>query len=261
MRISAKYLFVASFAMFALTFIGCSGSGTVNNPPGPTTDSSKLVFTQGSSANYQRSTLDSMPGEPVVMGSEITFTQVLVDTSFVKLPYSKVQRYDNTYSTGAPDSSFLWQSSNDEIYAYNFGIDFLNNNVAVSAVIGKVNIRWVLQAKMKAALGTKWSAVDTTIMLPLPSFNNPALHLQDTAVVMADTTILVGTEQIKTRHFQHTVTGTTAVGGASDVVDTYVSAALGATVLNRVHPSNVDAQHLVANKHSQGSVTIMTSHK
>ncbi len=261
MRISAKYLFVASFAMFALTFIGCSGSGTVNNPPGPTTDSSKLVFKQGSSTNYQRSTLDSMPGEPVVMGSEITFTQALVDTNFALLPYSKVQRYDNTYSTGAPDSSFLWQNSSDDVYAYNFGIDFLNNNVAVSAVIGKVNIGWVLQAKMKASIGDKWSAVDTTITLSIPTFGNQALHIQDTAVVMGDTTILVGTDPIKTRHIQHTVTGTTVVGGATDVIDTYISASLGATVLNRVHPSNVNAQLLVANKHSQGSVTIMTSHK
>jgi hypothetical protein len=129
-----------------------------------------------------------------------------------------------------------------DVYNYNFGVNGINNNAVFVAFLGQpLDIGWVLQAKMNAAVGTKWVTGLDTLEVTLPTVGNQKVYIRDDASMAADTMITINGKQIKSKHAVHHINASIKFLGAPIVSldvygDTYIAADAGNTVLNVVHP-------------------------
>jgi hypothetical protein len=231
--------------MLLLTFAaGCSSNVA------PPTTYPQVTYTQGASYIYYSQNLNATTGDTIAgSGDTITSTVIATGTSYQGM--SNVTEIQNTHSnpgTGVAlmDTTYIAQSNGD-YWHYNYGLESLNTNQLVLNYNGgkKLIAGWVLQAKLSATAGTSWIAADTQIAV-----GSASAKLLDTAKEATDTTIIVGSAQITTKHAVHdlNLNAVIATGGGS--VDTYVSQDDG-PVLNIVHPA------VVASSHTPGQITIL----
>ncbi|MEP7234768.1 MAG: hypothetical protein ABI778_05685, partial [Ignavibacteriota bacterium] len=151
-------------------------------------------------------------------GKGVTKSHVAVGVTFVN-PAGNPQ-----------DSDFFFQDTNGDLYRYNFGFSILNQFPFLTQVIGsRVDVGWVLAAKMTSATGATWEAKSDTVII---ASNGIPVYLTSQGQMMADTTFLVGSEIVKARHSRNTVTAM-ATGGletGSVILDSYYSTDLNAVI-------------------------------
>jgi hypothetical protein len=208
---------------------------------------SYIVDTSDANGNNPNIILDS---------TRVVVTETVVDTA---------KEYDGRLNciivSSGSDSIIYSQSANGDLYRYNYGFDYVNSFEALKPYLPAdgVNVGWVLVAKLTDKNDQSWVAVQDTILLP--SFG--AVYLKSNAVQKSDTTfhIMGATDAVVCKHVQHTFTATLGEGptaiNAVDVVDTYISAELGATVWDFFRSANVTGAFKAK---VQGKSKIMTSH-
>jgi len=191
------------------------------------------------------------------LGSIYKYDQYEVDTSDANgnnpdrlLPETKVvitetvigvgKTYDgrsNCFIVSSGSDSIIYsQDANGDLYRYNYGFGYINNYPQVLQFLGLqegINVRWVLVAKLTDKTGQTWVAAKDSVLLP--SFGS-YVYLQSNATQKADTTFYVmgASDAVTCKHVQHKVTANATISGfpitASNTIDTYISAELGATV-------------------------------
>ena len=157
------------------------------------------------------------------------------------------------------DTSYFSQDANGDLWSYNYGFSMLNNFEELkNAAGGPINMKWVLLMKFGKKEGATWIAKADSLFLP--SFGS-YVHLRDTATMMADTVITVGTEQIECRHARHRITASTTIivpTVGTIVTDVYVSAKYGKVVWDFVRSGSITG---AVNAKVQGVFKIMTYHE
>ena len=218
------------FAIFLLVFAaGCSS----NVAPPANVTYPQVNYVKGSAYIYYAQDLNATTGLPIA-GSGDTIKSVVLATGISYQPdivrnvgISGVTEIQNTHTnpgTSAPiDTTYIAQS-NGYYWHYNYGLESLNSNPSVLAVVGKpIKAGWILQSKFSSAMGDKWVAADTVIITKYANGN-----LIDTATEGTDSTITTDTINVSlgpvlisipTKHSVHSVTITVAgapLGGGTE---------------------------------------------
>ncbi|MFI5264602.1 MAG: hypothetical protein ACHQM6_08815, partial [Candidatus Kapaibacterium sp.] len=160
----------------------------------------------------------------------------------------------------AQDTDYLYQDPNGDLYRYNFGFSILNQFPFIVQIAGgNVDVGWVLAAKLTSSVGTKWVAKTDTVIIS----GGLSIYLLSEGEMMADTSFVLGTQTIKTRHARNTVTAT-ALGGApvgetaTVILDSYYSTDINAVVCDFFrHVTLIGSQY---SKQAQGTFKVMTSY-
>ncbi len=271
------------FAAIAAALIVWSGCATqppapVNN--GPTT---QMQWKQGTVTSFQKSTLDTLPGEPVVANSMTTYTSTL-SASGIPLYGRDAAAIDvNVYSGGVltpTDSSIYSQDGGNDLYEWNLGLSqglVLFNTTLKAFGINLPNPGWALEIKMASGKGIQWIAFehDTTVNVTVPTIPIPVgitIKEQDNGQMLADSTFALGGTNYTVKHAQHVLSfSATALTGPlltwSETLDVFVSADLATPVLTIIHPSTLafgallQAQSGGSTRKTQGSMSVLVSHK
>lgn len=198
------------------------------------------------------------------IGAKIGLLEIVVDTAISykgKDHVARVVTYDSTL-TPKNDTNYFYQDPNGDLYRYNYGFNILNQfSYLVQAIGGKVDVGWVLAAKIGSATGTTWLAKSDSALIV--SFNTE-VYLTSQGQMMADTTFIIGAETIKTHHARNTVNAT-ALGGASAggqsgtaIIDSYYSTDINAVIEDFYRHVTLFGHPL--SQQAQGKFKIMTSH-
>jgi hypothetical protein len=223
------FLIIVSVALIGFYVAGCSGD---TEPPA--TSSTQLQIKSNAVITYDQYQTDPT-NESKVQGSDDTIKQKKIQSDSVTIQGRTVlAAFENTHATGAKDTTYFSQDANGDFYVLNFGSEAINA-VAEPVINTKVNYGWMLVAKMASASGAQWIGVNN----PNVSLGSqyPAATVLDSATMKNDTTIAIGTENVKAKHVFHSLVATTFGARASGTLDAYVSAALGAIVITNIHPA------------------------
>ena len=219
-------LYFSGMLLLALA-AGCSSNVAPTTYP-------QVNYTSGMGFIYLQYQLDT--SDVVIPSSVDTIHSkvIIVDTTYQGR--SNVTVLANTHSNGnSPDTTYIAQESGN-FWHYNYGLESVNTNPAVLAYNNgkKLNSGWVLQAELSATQGVKWQAANTQVAIGSGS----ALFI-DTALESQDSSILIGNQQISSKHSVHVIDlSEQPLANATGFVDTYVSPSDG-TTLNIVHASTV----------------------
>ena len=158
------------------------------------------------------------------------------------------------------DTSYFAQDANGDLWRYNYGFSMLNSFEYLKSIVGgPIDMKWVLLMKFGKKEGATWVAKADSVLI---QSSGSWVHLRDTATMMADTVITVGTEQIECRHARHRITATTIIGPSTTVgtiiTDTYVSAKYGKVVWDFVRSGAITG---LFSAKVQGVFKIMTFHE
>lgn len=230
----------------------------------PTTEPTVIKFTPRYNGifkydQYIVDTADAAGNNPdrLIPESKVVVTETVIDTGVT---------YDGktncTIISSGSDSVIYSQAANGDLYRYNFGFDYLNSFPLLVLYVGhEINVKWVLVAKLTDQVGQTWVAAKDSVFL---ASNGTYVYLQSNATQKADTTIEVMGVGVKCKHVQHVVTATATLNtspliqaNGKDVIDTYISAELGATVWDYFRSATVTG---ALNAKAQGLWKIMTSH-
>lgn len=252
-----KFLLSAFFA--GILTAGLTSCDSTNDPT--TSEPTVLKFTAKKNGvfmydSYVVDTSDAAGNNPdrLIPESKVVVTQTVIDTG---VTYDG--RSNCTIISSGSDSVIYSQSANGDLYRYNFGFDYLNSFPLLVLYVGhEINVKWVLVAKLTDQVGQTWVAAKDSVFL---ASAGSYVYLQSSATQKADTTIEVMGAGVKCKHVQHIVTASATLSGfpvnGKDVVDTYISAELGATVWDYFRSATVSG---AMNAKAQGVWKIMTSH-
>ncbi len=254
-----KHILLSLAAFAALVVIGCDSShdDSDNNH----TSDDTLKFSTGTVFTYERYQLDTSDASGNNPDVRLDATKEDITETVVATGIAYEGRTNciivQSVSGGQTDSVIYSQSSNGDLYRYNFGFDYLNSFPELVLFIGhKVNVKWTLVAKLGGKVGDSWTAVRDSIFLP--SFGS-YVYLQSVATTKDDTTLTVNGTALHCHHVQHVVTATANIGGAPvngrDVVDTYIAPEIGATVWDYFRSATVSGAF---NSKARGSTKILT---
>lgn len=262
-----KNIFIFAYALL-LSFAIISCDSDTNTPD--TGTANVLPFQPQLGAiyrydQYQVDTSDATGNNPdrLVPSTKIEITETVIDTGREYEGRSNVFVVRSSSSLGS-DSILYSQSSNGDLYRYNYGFDYINSYPAVKLFLGlseDINVKWVLVAKLTDQTGQTWVSAKDSVLLP--SFGS-YVYLQSDATQKADTTMFImgATDAVKCKHVQHKVTANATISGFSvsaiNTIDTYISAELGATVWDFIRSSTVSSA--LVNGKARGSWKIMTYH-
>jgi hypothetical protein len=241
MTLKSKFVLSSAALVFGAllstsAFVGCSGSGTVNNPPQTTTDTTKMVFTAAETTRFDQADVNTGSPETVTRNGKYFTQSVLTLTTSTPFLGKTATILKNTYSdvTIAPDSDIYSQdASNDDLYKIDLCLEPINSNaLIVNYLGGKVHIGWVLEAKLKSPAGTKWAAINQTVN----TTSAGVLTINDTATMMADTTFMLGGKvYTDIKHVHHSFAASAGLGNANAEFDIYISPSLGTPVIYWIH--------------------------
>jgi len=262
-----KKLYLALLAAGVALISSCSYNGAATTPPGAT-DSTLVTFKTQFTANFDEFVVDtahgnSGMGDTVLSDNRISVQDIVVDTGLTYKGYSHVAKVVTMQGSLAIDSDFYYQDPSGDLYRYNFGFKILNSYAVLVAAIGApVDQGWILAARMKSASGTTWIAKQED-SIAVTFINGLYVHFSSSAQMLADTTIIVGTQSLKCRHARHHVIASVPQGQygheAGDAyVDTYVCPALGAVPIDFYH--HVVLAGSLTTSQAQGKFKLMTSH-
>lgn len=257
MNTMTKIFLSALFAfVIAAGLSSCDSGGDA-----PTTEPTVLKFSAKKNGifkydSYIVDTSDASGNNPdrLIPESKVIVTETVIDTG---------KTYDGrsncTIVGSGSDSVIYSQDANGDLYRYNFGFDYLNSFPLLVLYVGhEINVKWVLVAKLTDQVGQTWVAAKDSVFL---ASAGSYVYLQSTATQKADTTIQVMGAGVTCKHVQHVVTASANLSGlpvnGKDVVDTYISAELGATVWDYFRSATVSG---AMNAKAQGMWKIMTSH-
>jgi hypothetical protein len=261
-----RFLTLTGLVVATAFLSSCSyDPGTTNNP------TAKMNFKKGFHSQYDIfvvDTADKNGSNPDhrLDGTRINVQEIVIDTG-ITYPSAgiDIKSHVASITTYMPaptpnETNYLSQDPNGDLYRYNFGFSILNQfPYLVQIVGGNVDEGWVLAAKLTSAVGTKWVAKIDTILISAGF----AVNLLSQGEMMADTSFVVGSQTIKTRHARNTVTAT-ALGGAPVgesalvIIDSYYSTDINAVVCDFFrHVSLFGSQY---NQQAQGKYKTMTSH-
>src|SRR5688572_10791543 len=226
-------IFLSAFLSFLIAagLTSCDSSTSEPNTPEPTV----LKFSAKKNGifkydSYIVDTSDAAGNNPdrLIPESKVVVTETVIDTG-AGVTYDG--RSNCTIVGSGSDSVIYSQDANGDLYRYNFGFDYLNSFPLLVLYVGhEINVKWVLVAKLTDQVGQTWVAAKDSVFL---ASAGSYVYLQSTATQKADTTIQVMGAGVKCKHVQHVVTASANLSGlpvnGKDVVDTYISAELGAT--------------------------------
>jgi hypothetical protein len=227
---------------------GCSTSTT------PVTTPSQVNYTQAATYTYlynSRSNSDMV--DTTIATDTIKSTVLVANTSYQGM--SNVTIIRNVHSNGSnPDTTYIAQN-NGEFWHYNYGLEAINNNTSITALIGgQIQIGWVLQAKLNSVVGDTWTAANDSTL----SIDGLTARVKITSVEQADTSITVSGNSVFSKHVTHTVTITSALTTPIvSTVDAYVATSVGVT-FNVVHSANISASFYTGPV--KGNQTLMINH-
>lgn len=189
----------------------------------------------------------------------LTETKVIVTETVIDTGVTYDGRSNCTIVSSGGDSIIYSQDANGDLYRYNFGFDYLNSFPLLVLYVGhEINVKWVLVAKLTDQVGQTWVAAKDSVFL---ATTGSYVYLQSNATQKADTTIEVLGAGVKCKHVQHVVIASANLSGLAvngkDVIDTYISAELGATVWDYFRSATVTGAF---NAKAQGLWKIMTYH-
>jgi hypothetical protein len=251
-----------------LLSIGCtvllascsSKSDTGTNPPNYTPI--KIQFKAGANAYYEILAVDTanasgnMGDQLDTVGAQYNVQDIVIDTNYTY--HGKTGVTAVVTGTAIPDTEYYYQSSNGDLYRYNYGFSIVNKDYPslLIALGSPLDVGWVLVAKPGVSPGTTWTAVqDSQVFQSLGA----KIYLSDVATAMNDTTFYVSKDTIKALHVRHIVTASapSAYTSGTTIVDTYISAQYGLTVEDFFH--HMAFSGVLLNKQAPGSYKLMTS--
>lgn len=258
-----KFFLSALFAFVIATgLVSCDSSTT----PPDTSGGNVLAFNckSGSIYKYDQYEVDTSDANGNNPDRLLPETKVVISETVIGVGKPYDGRSNCFIVSSGSDSIIYSQEANGDFYRYNYGFGYINNYPQVLQFLGLqdgINVKWVLVAKLTDKTGQTWVAAKDSVFLA--SFGS-YVYLQSDASQKADTTfyIMGTTDPVKCKHVQHKVTAKATISGfpitASNTIDTYISAELGATVWDYIRSSTVSSP--VVNGKARGSWKIMTSH-
>jgi hypothetical protein len=215
---------------------GCSS----NVAPPPSVTYPQVTYVKGGTYVYYAQDLDKNTGQPSP-GTGDTVTSVVLNADTTYQGMSNVVEIQNKHSNpgsgvDSVDMTYIAQS-NGNYWHYNYGLEAINSNTTALLEVNTGNpiqAGWVLQAKLSAASGATWAALDTNIFITAGS-----LALADTATETSDSTFTIASAPDTTKHSVHSITALLASFKATLTVDTYMSATDG-PVLDIFHPTTLN---------------------
>lgn len=224
---------IVAIMAVAAFFAGCSSTTEpTNNTP------STVSFTQNAKFTYTEQRRDTTGGTYGNDGIDPTSTDTVhstvVDTNMSIYGKTHVVAIYNHRTRNENDTAYIWQDGSGNVYRYNYGADILNNIGAVTLALGhRLEVGWVLQAKMSASTGTGWIAARDTENITLLG-QSAIVTIRDSATRVADTTITVAGSTTTCVHTVHSVAVTlSSLPVATVRLDNYESAT--GEVRNTVH--------------------------
>ncbi len=248
------------------------GDSTTTTPPDTTkhidTFSTKMNFTT-TYDQYEVDTSNASGSDPDVLlaSTKVTVTERVIDTNATFAGKTHVSVIVSSNGSTSDTLRYWQDATSGDIYRYNYGVAYINSFAYLVAFIGApVDIKWVRVYKADAVTNESWvAAIDTVSVSALGT----QAFLLNTATRKADTTILVGTENITCKHIQILGTGslTYNVGVAitvtgRNVADTYISTKYGSTVWDYFRSSTTSTSPNFAafNYKARGYSKIMKTH-
>lgn len=197
-----------------------------------------------------------------ILTSRVEVQETIKDTGLTYQGKSGVSRHVIYYPvSGRRDTAYYCQEANGDLYRYNYGFSLLNNFADLVAAIGQpIDMGWVLVAKFGKKEGATWVAKDSSLTV---QFLGKPVFFKSNATMLADTSIVVGTETISCRQAEHVITATASIASANDVngiirARTYISAKYGKVVLDFVKSGNFTG---IYTGKVRGVYKVMTSHE
>ncbi len=222
------YILALAALLGAFTLQSCS-EDTVNPPSGGAT---KITFTQGATAEYSSTQLDT--AESNLNKSMSEGRDTLVQTTLVtNLTYSEktgvTMKANHYLAKNERDTAYYWQDADDNLYIYNFGLDLVNGPTAQAILNQRIDAGWVLAANMKASANATWTAVDKPVTLVNLGIT---VTVKDVVTANGTTNLVVAGNTVATKKFTHVVTATAPLFGelASAEIEVYVAAEYGGIV-------------------------------
>lgn len=224
-----KKIYTLALAAFlaAATLQSCA-----DDPAAPSSEPTKITFTQGATATYSSTQLDSAENNlnhPMSEGAD-TLVQTTVATNVSYAGKTGVTMKVNHYlAKNERDTAYYWQDENDNLYIYNFGLDLVNGPTAQAILNQRIDAGWVLAANMKSAANASWTAVEKDITLV--NVQNITAKVKDVVTANGSTNLVIAGKTVATKKFTHVVTATTFLGEAARAeIEIYVAADYGGMV-------------------------------
>jgi hypothetical protein len=234
-------------ASIALAFIIAACDSGADAPP--TDDITPLKFAAQAGLvtrydQYDVDTSDAAGNNPDRLATEtkVTVQETTSDTGLTYAGRTGVSRHIAIPIGGGPaDTTYFTQDANGDLYRYNYGFKLLNNFPALSPYLEKpIDMGWVLVMKFGKKEGATWVAKKDSLFL---TSIGTTIYFESKATMKADTTILVGTENILCRQAEHVVTATASLGSlpinGKIVTRTYISAQYGKVVWDFIRSGNI----------------------
>jgi hypothetical protein len=223
------YTLAVAALLGAATLQSCA-----DDPVDPPSDgATQISFTNNAEARFTYHRLDTAAAslnQPMEEGKDSVAQKTLSVTHVLNGKSNVVVRENHYLGMNTRDTTYLAQDGNGDLYINNFALDLVNGPEAQAILNQRVETKWVLAAKMSAASGTSWTAIDTAITfvnLPFPA----PVTVKDIATANGNATVTVNGQQVTAKKYTHAVTAT--LGGsqvASADIEVYVSAAHGGIV-------------------------------
>lgn len=249
-------------ALLLLSFLSLGIASCSEDPVTPPEDTA-IKFTLNSEATFDVYPLDTATSNENkrIEQEKDTVRQKTISTTMTVHGKTNVVAKENRYGNGLVDTTYFWQSTNGDLYMYNFGVDLINKSETVQAILQQqISVGWVLVARMSgSAVGTSWDAVDTSVSLV--ALNGAQVRITSRATSSGETTFTYGAKTVKAKKFIHTVKA--SLGGmtvASTQVEALVSLETDGVVQVTRKVANISLPPLIPSTKAFGSDMVLTSY-
>lgn len=199
----------------------------------PTSDATKITFSQGATAKYSSTQLDTAESNlnKSMTDGRDTLIQTTLATNLTYGDKTGVTMKANHYlAKDERDTTYYWQDADDNLYIYNFGLDLVNGPTAQAILNQRIDAGWVLAANMKATANTSWTAIDKAITL---TNIGVTATVKDVVTANGSTSLVIDGKTVSTKKFTHVVTATLPIPfgeAARAEIEVYVAAEYGGIV-------------------------------